>query len=80
MYGSQSDSGNWDHMLDGTMESIMQMNQEPTELNNQQLQTSSSEMLAGKICHFRHRLDPIYTTFSQVCDRNMNDLFVCLSC
>lgn len=59
MYGSQSDSGNWDHMLDGTMDSIMQM-QEPGELeklDNLQLRTSST--LAGKVGHFRPHADLI---------------------
>ncbi len=82
MYGSQSDSGNWDHMLDGTRDSIMQMqtDQEPTELkkldndNQQQLQTSS--LLAGKVVgHFRHRRDLI-TPFPFMCDGNMNETCV----
>ncbi|XP_046647053.1 uncharacterized protein LOC124337070 isoform X2 [Daphnia pulicaria] len=52
MYGAESDNGNWDHMLDGTIESLFNNAnaEEPGELgkldNQHQLRTSSS-MLAG---------------------------------
>ncbi|KAK4011859.1 hypothetical protein OUZ56_020968 [Daphnia magna] len=54
MYGTESDNGNWDHMLDGTIESLFNNanaedeHGELEKLDNQhQLLPTSSSMLAG---------------------------------